>query len=295
MLIGHIGRSLKGEGEDIMPLFAKARPSLPAMLKRWLGMPARSYFARKAIHVAARSCRPPMATIASGVRPGDRQLFRVIPFDPAQTASIEANCVRSGANFRNSLFYLAATIRAMNTIITKRGSKPVAFVVPVPQDTRKRGARGPIIGNHITILFYRAEAEDLLSMDGLIKSLSRQMMDQMRNQTPESFSTMMELFRNLPIGLFALQAASPTKGQMATFFFSFPGELSSDLELFMGLPVSRVLHLPPISFPPGISVIFAKYKGSLSAVLSYVEGCLDQDEIALFESSLCSGLLNTDR
>lgn len=292
MLISHIGRSNKIDVVDRL-LSTRVLPTFRESFKMWLKLPSRANSARKAIHAVVKTSKPPMASIASGnsVKQGG-PLFRVISFDLPETECIDNNCIAAGANFRSSLFYLAATIRAMHKLLEHRGCQPSAYVVPVPQDIRKKGGNGPVISNHVTILFYRAEPEDVATMKGLLKSLNEQMTDQIRNRTPESFITMMELFRNLPLSLFAFQVAGPTKGQIASFFFSSLGETCSDLQYFLDAPVKEVLHLPPVSFPPGLSIIYSRRNGRLSVVISLAQGCMSLDEIELFENSLRLELLN---
>ena len=294
MLTTLIGVTGNGKGPGHSFFFDR-----PATLKEdassWLRIPSRSCFARKAIHTAARYCRAPIAAIGTAKSKSGEdhgQVYRVISFDSEDAALIDEACISAGAGFRISIYFLAATIRAFDKVISARGCKPSAYVVPVPIDTRKRGSMGPVFGNHITFLFFRAEQEDISSMNRLVNVLGKQMMEQIRDMTPESFTTTMELFRNLPMGIFALQAAGPTKGQIASFFFSFPGDTCHDLDSFLGVPVLEVLHLPPVSVPPGLSVIFNKHRGMLSVVLSFVEGWFDPDELNLLESSIRKELLH---
>lgn len=294
MLLAHIGRRKDGYNGVEAPVFINhPPPTLKDGIMGWMKLPVRAYFARKAIHVAVRSCRPPIASVRlqGGDDPSDGQVFRVMSFDSEQTASVERTCARSSAKFRKSLYCLAATIRAVNAIKVRRGCRPAAYVVPVPHESRKRGAQGPVIGNQITFLFYRVEQEDIASRDRLLASLGEQMNRQIYNRIPEGFLTTMELFRNLPIGIFALQAFGPTKGQIASLFFSFPGETCRGLDDFIGVPLGTALHIPPVSLSPGFSIVFTKHRDRLFAVLSLAEGCLDNDEIDLFESLLRLELL----
>lgn len=295
MLTTHIG--VTGNGKGLGKSFFFDRP---ATLKEdafsWLRIPARSCFARKAIHTAARYSRAPIAAIGTTKsKSGEeqRQAYKVISFDREEAALIDRACISAGASFRISMYFLAAAIRAFDKVMTSRGCEPSAYVVPVPIDTRKRGSIGPVFGNHITFLFFRAEQEDISSMNRLVTVLGKQMTEQIRGMIPESFTATMELFRNLPAGILALQAAGPTKGQIASFFYSFPGDTCQGLDSFLDVPVLEVLHLPPVSVPPGLSIIFNKYRGMLSVVLSFVEGWFDPDELDLLECSIRKELLET--
>lgn len=291
-LIG-AGASKTYDSSHNRPVAASPPPTLVDGLKSWLKFPARATAARNSIHDIARSCRLPIASIinedTAGL--GKKQLFHIISFDSEQTGQIKKKSVLAGAKFRDSIFYLAATLRSINKILLHRRAEPAPYLVPVPQDSRKRGSLGPLISNHFSFLFYRVEPKDMASLESLIKTLNKQMQDQIRKEIPTAFLTTMELFRMLPIGLFALQASGPTKGQMASFFFSFTGDSFTDLEEFMDLQVRNITHLPSVSLPPGLSVAFTNRAGRLSSILSYIEGCLDSRELDMFESSLRSELL----
>lgn len=288
MLLGLIGR----QGVEMPPIMCDAVPSWQKRMALCLKMPARVYSARKSIHAIVRSTRPPIAGICpAGKEGGGRRRCRLISFDQEQTRLIDENCVVAGANFRNSLFYLAATIRALNTVLRGRSVEPAAWAVPVPQDNRRRGQRGPVISNHHAFLFFRAEKADVATLKSLVESLSRQMKEQVQSGIPESFSAAMELFRGLPVGLFSFLMNRPTSGQVASFFFSYAGEISHDLDRFLNQRVAEVRHMPPVFYPPGLSVSFSRRNGRLQAAFSYLDGCIGDGEMDVFEKALRLELL----
>lgn len=280
MLLSYMGRTTRGE--TAKGFFTPKRRTLKDNIDTWLNLFGRSFLARKSIHTVARYCRPPIASLLRDrVKIGGKLFYYVKNFDAEVTRSIDEACQNSGAGFRVSIFYLASSIMAFHKLMVMRGTVSASYVVPVPQDTRRRGATGPIFGNQFTFLFFRAEVDDLTSIENLIKVLTAQMLDQMRKSVPESFVITMELFRNLPVGIFAIQALTVTNGQIASFFFSCPGEVLGGMESFQDKKVEEVLHLPPANVSPGISIIFSRYNARLSSVISYAEGCIDKEEVEM--------------
>ncbi|MBN1867660.1 hypothetical protein JW916_10245 [Candidatus Sumerlaeota bacterium] len=218
-----------------------------------------------------------------------------IDFDPDETARIDARATETNAAFRKSLFYLASTVRAVHSILKKRQTGEGNFLVPVPRDSRKRGARGPVVSNQSSFLFYLVRPEETGDLAALVASLGRQMKDQIRDNVPGLFSEMMAQFRRLPLPIYSRLLSGPTRGQMASFYFSDTGEVCADLDRFLGLPVEGIAHLPASAFPPGLTVSFTRCQGRQQAVVSWSEGCLDAEELALLERHLRRDLLEGGR
>jgi len=260
----------------------------------WRGFPARVRFGRESLAFITQACRPPLASLALAQGPpaAARNQFRILRFSAEETRRMDEQVVRLNASFRRGMFYLAASIRALNAVFRRRGRPPESVLVPVPHDLRKRGMAGPIFSNQVSFLFFRVEAEALGGLGEMTADLGAQMMEQIRRRTPESFATVMELFRPLPLGFYARRIKQPTQGRFATFFFSDIGESLAGMETFLGLPVREVTHLAPAGGPPGLTVIFSRHRGRQSVVLSLVEGCLDEPELELFEQALRRDLLS---
>ena len=55
-------------------------------------------------------------------------------------------------------FYVACAARAHDRVFRHRGREPQGYVVSVPVQTRKRGARGPLFHNQVSIFFFSARA-----------------------------------------------------------------------------------------------------------------------------------------
>jgi hypothetical protein len=293
LLLRHIDRCNRGGTPSENGVFADGQVASRWKLREWLRVPASLRFAKESVSVVSEAGRAPMACLACNGRKehGRCNLCRVLTFTEDETKLIEANGDRAGASFRRSLFCLAATVRAVHALRLRRHDAPGGYVIPVPQDTRRRGSAGPLLSNQVTFLFYRAEPEDVASMRKLVAALSQQMMDQMRRGVPRSFSTMMQISRNLPLPLYLRLMHAPSQGRVATFFFSDTGHSSLDLEDFLGLRIAGLAHLPPVPFPPGIAVVFGRFQGRLYSVISWVAGCLDSQEQDLLEQALRAELL----
>lgn len=220
-----------------------------------------------------------------------RNYYHVVDFSKEDTARIDARCQQFNCGFRRSHFYLAASLRAIHAAAVQRGNKDGAYLIPVPHDTRKRGANGPVFSNHLSILFYRIEPKFAGRMGDLLGELSRQMTDQIRDRFPECCMAALELFKPLPLGYYVRHLDKPTRGKMATFSFSDSGDTCAGLTDLCGGTIQDVTHLVPSWRPPGITVVFLRFHNRLSVLLSAVDDCLKPGEMEQMERDICRALL----
>ena len=220
-----------------------------------------------------------------------RNNYRVVAFNAEETACIDARCQEFNCGFRRSHFYLAASLRAVHAVAVQRGNKDAAYLIPVPHDTRKRGANGPIFSNHLSILFYRIEPRFAGRLQDILGELSRQMTDQIRDRFPESCMAALDMFQPLPLGYYMHHLGKPTRNKFATFSFSDSGETCAGIKTLLGAEIHEVTHLVPTWRPPGLTIIFLRFQGRLSALLSSVDDCLSSAEVDTMERDLRHALL----
>ena len=235
---------------------------------------------------------PLFSLVPPGPRPRScRNSYRVIYFTEEETACIDARCQQIGGGFRRSHFYLAASVRALHTVALRRGNQDGAYLIPVPHDTRRRGANGPIFSNHLSILFYRIEPQKAGRLNDILGELSRQMTNQIRDRFPESCMAALDMFKPLPLGFYVHHLGKPTRGKIATFSFSDSGETCAGMTELWGGKILEVTHLVPSWRPPGLTVVFLRFGNRLSAQLSSVDDCLSPTEVAGLEQDVRRALL----
>ena len=223
-----------------------------------------------------------------------RNHHRLIPFTEQETARIDARSQQLVGGFRRSHFYLAASIRALHAIAIQRGNKDGAYLIPVPHDTRRRGANGPIFSNHLSILFYRIEPQQAGRLGNILGELSRQMTNQIRDRFPESCMAALDMFKPLPLGYYVHHLGKPTRGKIATFCFSDSGETCAGMTKLWGARILNVTHLVPTWRPPGLTVVFLRFGNTLSAQLSTVDDCLSPAEVDKLERDVRTALLDEE-
>lgn len=217
--------------------------------------------------------------------------FRVITFSENETRQIDENCRKHLVRFGKSPFLLASSLRSFQAVLQMKDLPAEVFLVPIPQDQRRKGVSGPIIGNQVSYLFYRLTDEHLTSLSTTVSGINEQMIDQMRAGIPKSYNILMEFSKRLPMRLYSTIVKSPTKGALASFFFSDTGNSLDDFTTFDGLPVTDATHYPPNAGYPGFTIVFMTFQQRLKAIVAYTENSADEQSLIAFENHLRKDLL----
>ena len=266
--------------------------------KQLQGMPISKWwpnanFAHSSMKWLDASGKEPLFTPApAGPRtPNRSNPQRRIRFTEVETARIAERCAKIASGFRRSHFYLAACVQALHGIARQRGNQDGAYLVPVPHDTRRHGAKGPIFSNHLSILFYRIEAQQAAKVSDIVAELGKQMTNQIRDKFPEACMAALNMFKVLPPGFYVKHLGKPTRGKMASLSFSDSGEACPGMTEFCGGKILDVTHLIPCWSSPGVTMLFLQFANRLSILLSWVDDCISPADADALERDLRRTLL----
>lgn len=240
------------------------------------------------------SAKLPLLSLYSKAAVRPRACYRVISFTPQQNQIINERARQFDAGFLVSAFYLAATTHAVAHVHKQRGYDNGDVLVPVPLDRRKRGVDGAIIGNQVSFLFYRIPNEVLADISACTRELILQMKILMRAESPEHYTVMLDFLRRMQGYFYRLMLQAPTKGLMASFFYSDTGGSLQSFDVLFGQKVSAAVHYPPNMYPPGMTFVFSRFQGALQVTLAYMDSVINADEVELLLSQLSVALLGND-
>lgn len=249
-------------------------------------------FARESVHYISNASTLPIATFKARKKksPAKDEYFSVC-FSKDETKKIDSNCHKMGMGYYQSLYFLAASVMAIQIIRQKRGESDLPYFVPVPFNLRKKGCTGPAFSNNVSFLFYRISCDELVDVNRIILSLKEQMKEQVAAAVPYSYAEMMSIFRRLPLPVYSWLLSGPTKGQLASFFFSYTGECCPKMKTFLGYPIRQVTHLAPTTNIPGLSVVFMRHNNCLKATVSFRNALLSFAELEIFKEIVREHLL----
>lgn len=236
----------------------------------------------------------PLMSLFKRTVPKPLARYRVLAFTPQQSVAINNRAGKLNAGFLVSAFYLAATTNAVAQVQKQRDNDTGDILVPIPLDCRKRGAQGPVLGNQVSFLFYRIPNAVISDVSACTNALIEQMKSLMRAESPSHYTIMLDFLRRMPGFIYRQMLKSPTKGLMASFFYSDTGDSLQDFDALFGQQVLGAIHYPPNMYPPGMTFIFSRFHGALQITLGYMEQDLNTAEVDLLLKSLRSTLLGDE-
>ena len=120
------------------------------------------------------------------------------------------------------------------------------------------------------------------------------MTDQIRDRFPECCMAALEMFKPLPLGLYMHQLGKPTRNKIATICFSDSGETCAAHTELWGGKILDVTHLVPCWRPPGLTIVFLRFRNRISALLSTVDDCVSPAEVDTMERDMRAALLEEE-
>ena len=227
-------------------------------------------------------------------RPG-RGYYRNLTLSAEDSARLNARVEQIAGALFPIAFYVACTARGHDRVFQHRGKQPAGYVIGVPVQTRKRGARGPIFHNQVTVFFFSAVREHLGSIEAATAAMKQQFAEMTRARLDQSFSALLELMMRLPTWLFMRIVRSQFKGEICTCFHSHTGSFTPEMTEFAGGKITNAFHLPCVGAPPGTGLFFCERAGRVNVTLTWREGCLSDEERRLMFEQIFEDLLGEKR
>ena len=218
-------------------------------------------------------------------------VFSDIHFSEEETICVDQQAFQSGSRLGKTPFYLAASCLALKKVFANRGESPPYFWVPVPQNVRPKGKDGHLFSNQLSFLFFKIFTDNCDAVEETVKSINRQMKEQIGFDFPRKYTSLLNFFRNIPTSFFLKMAKLPTAGAFASFSFSHLGEYPHELHYFAGNEIQELLNYPPVPCPPALTIVFMRYRKKLRVVIGYVEEVIQVAEIELLKQSLGNTLM----
>jgi len=209
--------------------------------------------------------------------------YHRIHFSPAETLGIDRRCRESGAEVFKSSVYLSALSRAAKDIFGRRGIVVSAFHLCVPHNLR-RSKKKYFLGNQVTFFFYRIPRDVLESVEQGMRFLVEASHAIIADGLQQSLELFFQFASYLPLPLFRHFLLKPSRGTLASFYFSDTGEMFSGISI--PSEVLDAIHYPPHFTRPGLTAVFSRFQGALTAMLIVGEQVLTDEELQRFERSL---------
>ncbi len=232
----------------------------------------------------------------SGPKPRrGRGYYQVLTLDSEDSTRLAQRVEQMAGALFPMTFFVACCARAHDRVFRHRGCEPRGYVASVPVQTRKRGARGPLFHNQVSIFFFSAARESLGSIEAATAAMKQQFAEMTRAKLEESFLAVLELMMRLPAWMFMRVVRWQFKGEICSYYHSHTGVFAPELVAFAGSTVTNAYHLPCLATPPGTGLFFCERAGRVNITLTWREGCLSDEERRLMLAQVMEDLFGEPR
>jgi acyl carrier protein len=280
--------------QEIERMGAGQKSEVPAVRaapeKRVSGLDETWRKARPVVDFFRELSRTPVTCLGSQRPVPGRTHFLTRELTKEQTKTANARCAALCGDLVSMPFYLACAMRAHEAVFARRGASPASQTCSVPIQTRKKGTRGPLFQNHITMFFGVLAREDARSIERATAALMEQHTRFLKERMGESLDELMYLMSFIPPGLYMTFMKMQMRGPFASFFHSHTGEFAPGLDTFFGAPVRSAFHVPGIGTPPGTGIFCNEKNGRMVVTLCWHEAALDGEERQLLLDSFLTDL-----
>ncbi len=198
-----------------------------------------------------------------------------------------------GGELMAVFFHAVIVARAHRALLHSRGMKHAAILLRVPAQMRSKTPVGePVIfQNHMTMLHYVLENDELDNITSACRLLMRQNVEYLRGKNHLSFSALLSLTRYIPSRMMLGLIRWQQRGELGSLFHSWTGAFVQGMDHAFGGRVLNGLHIPGVPAPAGSGPFISDCHGRVSIVLSWLDSCLSADEVALMRKQWRHDLL----
>jgi hypothetical protein len=234
----------------------------------------------------------PPKSLAGPLRREPQDLrYELTTLDRDETETVVERAKQHAGFLTPMLFYLAAAIRAHHAVFRSRGTDPGSYVVPLPVNTRPRGAAKAIFRTHVSLVWFQALSNEADDLSALVEVLKLQRVAAIKAGHVENAVAAMDFARFAPRRLYTHMARRDFAGELCSFFFAFTGEFMGGVERFFGAQVENGFHVAPVPASPGSCVAISLNGGRLNATHVWQANSLSDRERQIFREQLLTDLL----
>ncbi|MFQ5428703.1 MAG: hypothetical protein ACE5E1_00210 [Phycisphaerae bacterium] len=208
-----------------------------------------------------------------------------------QTAALTERATRLCGFANLSPVILAGVFRAVSRLTPRPQRGRTCFQTDVPLNLRRPGTSAPIFHNFMSFVQMSAMGSELSDRDGLARTLSARMRDQLRRGIDLGNLQMMA-FMSRHVRLLRKHVMERAKKHPFTLGFGFQGPVVEGLETFCGRAVDWLYTLNSAMAPPGITLQINRFRDRLNLGLTYIEESVPESLAEAFLDAVIEDLLD---
>jgi hypothetical protein len=237
---------------------------------------------KKALPVSLATRRPPRGPMK----------YQVVALIPDEAARVQVNSNRLCGFLGEMNFQIAAALVELHRLHQRLNCPSPSYVVPIPVGLRPKGTRAPLFSNQVTMMMHQFFPEDLATMEQAAAAVKTHKADALREAQIDSSIALGQLFRRLPLRFYMGMVKRELGGEICSFFFGDTAAVDPALQDFLGARIETLAHVPAVTVPPGIGVVFYRFGAQRLFTFVFADGTLNDGEATGFVDALRARLLN---
>jgi len=250
--------------------------------KAWQELKRMDIF-RNALPISLATHRPPATP---------KMKYQAVAFSAQESSAIHAHAARLAGFLANASFHLAATLVELHQLHQRLNLPSASYVAPIPVGLRPKGTRSPLFSNQVTMMLHQFFPAELDNMEHAIAAVKERNAASLRDDALDSGITLGQLFRAMPLPLNMRLIKQQLRGEICSLFFGDAGPADPALKNFFGASIEKFVHVPAVTMPPGVGVVFYRFGEQLQFTVVYADGTLTDNEAGEFAAHLRTRLLN---
>jgi hypothetical protein len=189
-------------------------------------------------------------------------------------------------------YHLAATLLELHRLHERAGCSSASYVLPVPIGLRPKGTRAPLFSNQVTMMLHQFLPAQLGTLEQAVDAVKSRNMEYLRDEHINPGIALAQMFRCLPLPLYMRLIKHELRGEICSLFFGETAAVDAALQNFLGAGIEKFAHVPAVTVPPGLGVVFYRFREQLQFTLVHADGALTDAEAAEFAARLRERLLH---
>jgi len=219
--------------------------------------------------------------------------YQAVPFSPEESARVRAHAGRLSGFLGDTNYHMAATLLELHRLHERTGCPSASYVLPFPIGLRPKGERSPLFSNQITMMLHQFLPAQLATLEEAVVAVKTRNAEYLRDEHINPGIALGQMFRCLPLPIYMRLIKQALRGEICSLFFGETGAVDSALQDFFGAGIETFVHVPAVTVPPGIGVVFYRFRDQLQFTLVHADGTLTDNEAAEFAARLRERLLNS--
>ena len=238
---------------------------------------------RNALPVSLSTRRPPATRTIK---------HQTVVLSREETARARANAGRLCGFLGDTNFHLSVALFELHRLHERLGCPSASYVMPIPIGLRPKGTRAPLFSNQAAMMLQQFLPAQLATFEQTVATVKARTAECFRDELINPGITLSQLFRSLPLPFYMRMIKHEMRGEICSLFFGDTGAVDPALQTFLGANVEKFFHVPSTTVPPGVGLVFYRFRDQDQFVVAYADGTLTDSEAAEFAAQLRARLLN---